>query len=107
MPQYLDKDALDTPSVALSNAAREVLRMADTVDSMLRSSQDLFRTGRYRPGDQVSRTDDMLDRLFSAIRRYLSSINHEALSEGEAKRRPTFSPSPSISSMWATSSTRT
>ena len=36
--------------------------------------------------DQVSRTDDVLDRLFSAIRRYLSSINHEALSEGEAKR---------------------
>ena len=86
MPQYLDKDALDTPSVALSNAAREVLRMVDTVDSMLRSSQDLFREDDISRVDQVSRTDDVLDRLFSAIRRYLSSINHEALSEAEAKR---------------------
>jgi phosphate:Na+ symporter len=86
MPQYLDKDALDTPSVALSNAAREVLRMVDTVDSMLRNSQDLFRLDDISRVDQVSRTDDVLDRLFSAIRRYLSSINHEALSEAEAKR---------------------
>lgn len=85
-PQYLDKDALDTPSVALSNAAREVLRMVDTVESMLRSSQDLFREDDIGRVDQVSRTDDVLDRLFSAIRRYLSSINHEALSEAEAKR---------------------
>jgi len=86
MPQYLDKDALDTPSVALSNAAREVLRMVDTVEAMLRSSQDLFREDDISRVDQVSRTDDVLDRLFSAIRRYLSSINHEALSEAEAKR---------------------
>ncbi|MBB4041530.1 phosphate:Na+ symporter [Microvirga flocculans] len=86
VPQYLDKDALDTPSVALSNAAREVLRMVDTVESMLRSSQDLFREDDISRVDQVSRTDDVLDRLFSAIRRYLSSINHEALSEDEAKR---------------------
>ncbi len=86
MPQYLDKDALDTPSVALSNAAREVLRMADTVETMLRSSQDLFSENDISKVDSVSRTDDILDRLFSAIRRYLSSINHEALSADEAKR---------------------
>ncbi len=85
-PQYLDKDALDTPSVALSNAAREVLRMADTVEIMLRSSQDLFREDDISRVAEVSRTDDVVDRLYSAIRRYLSSINHEALSEAEAKR---------------------
>lgn len=85
-PQYLDKDALDTPSVALSNAAREVLRMADTVEIMLRSSQDLFREDDISRVAEVSRTDDVVDRLYSAIRRYLSSINHEALSEAEAQR---------------------
>jgi phosphate:Na+ symporter len=85
-PQYLDKDALDTPSVALSNAAREVLRMADTVEIMLRSSQDLFREDDISRVSEVSRTDDVVDRLYSAIRRYLSSINHEALSEAEVKR---------------------
>ncbi|NIX77571.1 Na/Pi cotransporter family protein [Microvirga terricola] len=86
VPQYLDNDALDTPSVALSNAAREVLRMADTVETMLRNSQDLFHEDDISKVDVVSRTDDVVDRLYSAIRRYLSSINHEALSDTEARR---------------------
>lgn len=86
VPQYLDTDALGTPSVALSNAAREVLRMADTVETMLRGSQDLFQEDDISRVDVVSRTDDVVDRLYSAIRRYLSSIDHEALSEEEAKR---------------------
>ncbi|MBF9234570.1 Na/Pi cotransporter family protein [Microvirga alba] len=86
VPQYLDTDALDTPSVALSNAAREVLRMADTVETMLRGSQDLFHEDDISRVDVVSRTDDVVDHLYSAIRRYLSSINHEALSDAEAKR---------------------
>ncbi|WP_112663480.1 Na/Pi cotransporter family protein [Microvirga flavescens] len=85
-PQYLDTDALDTPSVALSNAAREVLRMADVVETMLRGSQDLFQHGDMSQVEAVTRTDDVVDRLYSAVRRYLSSINHEALSEQEAKR---------------------
>src|SRR5690606_6842532 len=85
-PQYLDRDALDTPSVALSNAAREVLRMADTIETMLRGSQNLFHEGDISQVGAISQTDDVVDRLYSAVRRYLSSINHEALSEEEARR---------------------
>jgi len=86
VPQYLDADALDTPSVALSNAAREVLRMADIVETMLRGSQNLFHEGDIGRVNEISRTDDVVDQLYSAVRRYLSSINHEALSDEEAKR---------------------
>jgi phosphate:Na+ symporter len=86
VPQYLDNDALDTPSVALSNAAREVLRMGDIVETMLRGSQDLFHEGDMSEVEAISRTDDVVDRLYSAVRRYLSSINHEALNDEEAKR---------------------
>ena len=35
-PRYLDAAALRTPSVALANAAREVLRIADRLEAMLR-----------------------------------------------------------------------
>jgi phosphate:Na+ symporter len=86
VPQYLDNDALETPSVALSNAAREVLRMGDIVETMLRGSQDLFHEGDMSEVEAISRTDDVVDRLYSAVRRYLSSINHEALNDEEAKR---------------------
>ena len=50
MPQYLDKDALDTPSVALSNAAREVLRMVDTVEIHAAQLAGSLPRGRYQPG---------------------------------------------------------
>jgi hypothetical protein len=35
-PRYLDESALETPSLALANAARETLRMGDFVETMLR-----------------------------------------------------------------------
>ena len=35
-PLYLDEAVLDTPYLALTNASREALRMADLVDAMLR-----------------------------------------------------------------------
>ena len=36
MPRYLNDAALETPPLALANAARETLRMGDTVETMLR-----------------------------------------------------------------------
>ena len=35
LPRYLDETALDTPPLAITNAARETLRMGDTVEVML------------------------------------------------------------------------
>ena len=35
-PVYLDQDALEIPAVALTAAAREALRMADVLETMLR-----------------------------------------------------------------------
>jgi phosphate:Na+ symporter len=85
-PQYLDASALDTPSVALSNAAREVLRMADVVDTMLRKSQNLFHEDDRNGVIEVSRMDDVVDSLYTAVHRYLGAISHDALSEADGRR---------------------
>ena len=85
-PQYLDEAALATPSVALANAAREVLRMADVVETMLRGSQDVFHgTDRDRIAE-ISRMDDILDRLYRHIQRYLGAIGQDSLREDESRR---------------------
>ena len=47
LPRYLDDAALETPSLALANAARETIRMGDTVEAMLRSGHD--RNHEQRP----------------------------------------------------------
>src|SRR6202012_3307571 len=39
-PLYLDRGALEAPSVALANAGREALRMVDLLEAMLRSALD-------------------------------------------------------------------
>lgn len=85
-PLYLDEAALATPSVALSNASREVLRMADVVETMLRGSQGAFHRDDRAKIEGISRMDDVLDRLYVAIQSYIGRIAHENLSAAEARR---------------------
>jgi phosphate:Na+ symporter len=76
-PIHLEEAALDSASVALSNAARETLRMADMFEGMLRGAIEVFRSGdRHRAAD-ISRTERIMDRLGAAIRRYLADIGNE------------------------------
>jgi phosphate:Na+ symporter len=76
-PIHLEPGALDTASVALANATRETLRMADMFEGMLRGAIEVFRSGdRHRAAD-ISRTERVMDRLGAAIRRYLADIGGE------------------------------
>ena len=76
-PIHLEPAALDSASVALANAARETLRMADMFEGMLRGSIEVFRSGDRRPAADISRTERIMDRLGAAIRRYLADIGDE------------------------------
>jgi len=76
-PIHLEPAALDSASVALANAERETLRMADMFEGMLRGAIEVFRSGdRHRAAD-ISRTERIMDRLGAAIRRYLADIGNE------------------------------
>jgi len=76
-PVHLDVAALDSATVALANAARETLRMADMVDGMLRDTLELLcRDDRVRAG-AVSAAARCVDQLGEAIRRYLADIGDE------------------------------
>jgi phosphate:Na+ symporter len=76
-PMYLDVAALDSATVALANASRETLRMADMVDSMLRDTLAvIYRDDRAR-AEAVSATARCVDRLGEAIRRYLADLSDD------------------------------
>ena len=85
-PRYLDPDSLDTPSVALANAARETLRMADVVEIMLRGTLEVFQNGDRKRVSEISRLDNVVDRLHSAIKLYLMKISQEMLDEESSRR---------------------
>jgi phosphate:Na+ symporter len=76
-PIHLEEAALDSASVALANAARETLRMADMFERMLRGAIEVFRSGDRHRAAEISRTERIMDRLGAAIRRYLADIGNE------------------------------
>lgn len=86
LPQYLDEVALDSPGVALSNAARETMRMADMVEAMLRDLVDVFGRDDRARATTISRTDAALDDLGEAIRRYLADLGGDMLNEEDGAR---------------------
>ena len=85
-PRYLDAAALGTPSVALANAAREVLRVADLVEAMLKGSAEAFRGRDRNAAKTVGRMDDAVDRLHRAVHAYLAHIPRESLGDEEIRR---------------------
>jgi phosphate:Na+ symporter len=85
-PRYLDHDVIDTPSVAIACATREVLRMADTVESMLRGVIEVFRTDDGKLLETISAMDDTVDRLHESIKLYLTQVTRNALSDEDSRR---------------------
>lgn len=84
--RYLDPGALDSPPVALANAGREVLRIADAVEAMLVASIAAFQEGRRDGAKATRRLDDVVDRLHRQVQHYLARIPQAELGEEELRR---------------------
>ncbi|MDP1900190.1 MAG: Na/Pi cotransporter family protein [Rubrivivax sp.] len=85
-PRHLDNTALETPSLAISCAAREALHLADVVETMLRGVIPVLRDNDLALAERLRHMDDTVDELYSAIKFYLTQISREALSEREGRR---------------------
>src|SRR6202167_2716286 len=57
VPRYLDNAALENPPLALANAARETLRMGDTVEAMLHDVMTALMNNDRALASNVSRLD--------------------------------------------------
>lgn len=85
-PQHLDPSALSTPTLAISNAAREALHQADVVETMLIGVLNVIRNNDLRLAQELRKLDDTVDELYSAIKYYMTKISREALGEEESRR---------------------
>jgi phosphate:Na+ symporter len=85
-PRYLDETALETPSLALADAARETLRMGDIVEVMLRQVMTALMTNDRGLAAEVSRMDNSVDRLDEAIKLYVTKLTRGSLDESEGRR---------------------
>ena len=86
LPRYLDETALDTPPLAITNAARETLRMGDTVEVMSRQVMTAIMNNDRKLAAEVSRMDNIVDRLTEAIKLYIARLTRGSLDEREGRR---------------------
>jgi phosphate:Na+ symporter len=85
-PIYLDPAARETPVLAIGAAAREALRMADVLESMLVGLRESFDNANRKQIGETKRLDDVLDKLNTAIKVYVTSLDSEALGEADLRR---------------------
>ena len=84
--RYLDPSALDTPKLAIGNAAREAMRLADFIEQMLNGMLTVLKTNDRELAEKIRKMDDIVDDLYTAIKLYLTQVSREALDEKEGRR---------------------
>lgn len=85
-PKYLDDRVLETPTVALTNSAREVLRLADMTDQMLQLVWQSFQKNDISIFDKIREIDNTVDKLYKILKSYLVRITQETMNDAEGKR---------------------
>jgi phosphate:Na+ symporter len=85
-PRYLDSASLEMPALALANASREVLRIGDVVERMLKGVLEVLRTDDEARANALIGLDDEIDTLYTAVKLYLTRISRERLGAEEAAR---------------------
>jgi phosphate:Na+ symporter len=85
-PRYLDEAALETPPLALSNAARETLRVGDVIETMLRDVMAALMANDRALAASVSKKDNIVDKLDDAIKLYVTKLTRDSLDEREGRR---------------------
>lgn len=82
----LDRASLARPGLALASAQRELLRMGETVEAMLRPAMDVLETGDTRQIARLRAMDDEVNRRHTDIKLFIAEVNRGELNGDEARR---------------------
>jgi phosphate:Na+ symporter len=85
-PRYLDQRSLATPSVALSNALLETVRMSELLDRMFELALASLRTGGLEKLKLLKDNDDRLNAYQTALQSYLGDLAERELTPAESRR---------------------
>lgn len=81
---YLDESHLDRPSLALSSAVRETLRMADLIQEMTEKSFSALKTNDKSLLTVANKLDNQLDQIFKRVTFFLTRLNQDTLTQEES-----------------------
>ena len=82
----LDPSTLHLPSRALPCAAREIMKMGEAIEVMLRTSMGLFQNWDAHAAKAIIKKSEDVSTMHSAIKGFLAGLNHKDLSETEQNK---------------------
>ncbi|WP_457588526.1 Na/Pi cotransporter family protein [Ensifer canadensis] len=82
----LDRSVIATPRLALASATRELLRMGEFVEVMVRPVMDLLRAGDSAEIGRVRDIDNAVNQAHTDIKLYLAEVNRGIMTTEEAAR---------------------
>jgi len=82
---YLDEKLLNAPYIAIEQAKKEAMRMANIVRKMLQDSEKALFTGEKRFILPVLKNEESVDELDNAIESYLTKISDKSLIKKQSK----------------------
>lgn len=85
-PKFLDENSINTPVLALACATREVGRMAETVDTMLRGVSECLHADDYANAEDLIELDDRVDTLYDEIKSYVTRVSRQEIDQSESDR---------------------
>lgn len=77
---------LEVPARALAAATREVMRVAELVEGMLRMAREAFLTGDAAAIEAVRGTEERVDALYLSLKLYLAQVPRRPLEADEQLR---------------------
>jgi phosphate:Na+ symporter len=84
----LDQSVIGVPALALASATRELLRMAEIIEHMLKPLMELYETGDPEKIKQAKKLEQAVDTAHSEIKLYLARISYAADDEARPRVRP-------------------
>ena len=84
--ELMDDDDFSQPSVALTTASREVIRLAELVEVMLRESIVTFSETDDSRRKQISQLDHRVDQLQESIKLYLTRLTRTPLDKDMSRK---------------------
>jgi len=82
---YLHTLVVETPSLALSEARKETIRMADLADKMFRTAMEAYEKEDLRLLEKVRKYEDAVDRLQKEISDFLVPLAQQSITVDQAR----------------------
>ncbi len=79
----LDRSVIHLPRLALASATREILRMSDIVEMMVRPIMDIYEHYDSQRAKRIAELEEEVNSALSAIKLYLADISSSDLSRAD------------------------